>query len=330
MPQASAKSHAFSGHRRGMGLVQTVTSVGTVVVLTATILTPTLMGLRERNRRAVCTMRIGQLTRAMLVYAADYDETPPFMGRGDGTWPSGAGGGWPPGTIEEWPAGSGMTAGQWTSIEDWLMPNVSGWFGRSQTEWPNDARPRNGSLFPYTRSESLYLCPSFERTAIGVKTQNVFNYTRTSLGRRLYSSTDNLDPNSPYYSEGDFFPGEIVRISEVHRPDMFFMMYDESLEQYVVASPVISYSGSGLIDDRIIDGSWSPDPPDCVFRIMGSEVGQYHGRPMRTPAGRILSTLPSRRQGNVAYYDGHVELLLDPLPERIDPMGGACCGCLLS
>ena len=44
-----------------------------------------LPGLQGRNRQAVCTTRIGLLTRAMLLYASDYDETPPFLGLGYGS-----------------------------------------------------------------------------------------------------------------------------------------------------------------------------------------------------------------------------------------------------
>ncbi len=68
--------------RRAMTLVHTVTSVGTVVMLVTTIMVPALIGLRDRNRQALCATRIGLMTRAMLTYAMDFDETPPFVGIG--------------------------------------------------------------------------------------------------------------------------------------------------------------------------------------------------------------------------------------------------------
>ncbi len=302
-------------------MVQAITSVGTGVVLLTGVFIPALIGLRDRNIQAVCTTRIGLLTRAMLVYASDYDETPPFLGRG---WED---------TVDAdqdslvWPAlpGETRTVADWKALEDWLMPDMPFYWCSAQSDWPNQARVTHGSLYPYTRSDQLYRCPAFER-AVG-KSQNAFNYSRTLLGRTWYHRGEPGGANdSPWFS-GNWAGacGPIMRLSTVYVPARLYMMVDERWNRHVGAPPdqfsPPAQTGGGLLGGRI-NGGWMA--ADCMFFPMGDELGQYHGRPVRTtvPAG-AQPFVPTVRQANLGFYDGHAGLSFDPLPDRnVDPAMG--------
>ncbi len=290
----------FVHRRRATSLVQTVTSVATIVGLTTTILAPALVGLRDRNRQAVCAARIGLLTKAMLVYAEDYDETPPFLGRGHEDCDDGWG--------EEWPIGSGTTVREWMYLENWLMPDMPDyWLETDQANWPTEARVQNGSLWTYTGSETLYRCPEFARISDPAKTQNVFNYTRTVFGRKLCSGALGDDPNE--YGDDGLSPGPIVRTSEVFAPSRLYMMVDEQWDRHVAGN----YNDGGSTQ---ISGGWMA--ADCMFYGVGSDIGRYHGRPVRSAIAKVMADLgvPAARQGHLSYYDGHVG------PPQVDPWVG--------
>ncbi|MBN1347561.1 MAG: hypothetical protein JXQ73_33025 [Phycisphaerae bacterium] len=294
---------------RGITLIQTATSVATIVGLITTIFIPALIGLRDRNRQAICATRIAQLTKAMLVYAQDYDETPPFMGIGwesihypdkPSTAPLASQSPSPPPPLLALP-----DRRAWAYAETWLTQNHQLlWNGTlPENEWQqNGVGLSTGLLFTYTRFETLYRCPEFER--IPDKSQNAFNYTRTDLGRKwIMGDWAQSGKESDYWGGSDFgAPGPIMRTSEIHRPSWLPMIYDESALRHVGSA----YEEHIPPRDAIASGGWAA--VDCMHFLLADEIGSYHGRPIRN------DRLPPEvdplhvKCGYVGCYDGHVEL----------------------
>ena len=290
-----------------------------IIALLIAILLPSLSKARAQARTTLCASRIGQLAKAVLIYADDNEETPPFMGRG-----------WEDCSdtarldSEVWPAGSGRTLGEWARLEDWLMPGMPDYWLKAQDEWPNYARPRNGSLFKYTRFEAIYRCPEFERIVGTAKSQNLFNYTRLVHGRKWFHLGDPEGaPPSIYITspESDNWCGQagpIMRISQVYAPSKLRMFLDEHWRRHC-AAPVAEFEQvgqEGTILNQIIHEQWFG--ADCIFGTWGSEIGQYHG------AKGYAQILPEFawtkelevKSGSISCYDGHVELERDPMPGR--------------
>lgn len=160
---------------------------------------------------------------------------------------------------------------------------------------------RSGKLFSYARFENLYKCPDFER--IPSKEQSQFNYTRTVMGRKVLSSL--LGDREA--GDDDLAPGPILKISAIHAPGAMYMLLDEQWDFHVASN----YGGQpreGIID---LDGFWMG--ADSIHGILGDCIGDYHG-----PRGRTAEVegIKSSRKGNIAYYDGHVDAVSDPLPGR--------------
>jgi len=292
--------------RRGHGLVQTVAGAGSVVLMT-TVLIAALNEDLGQARNRLCASRMAQMTRAMLLYADDYDGTPPFIGRG---WED-----CDTGNDQEWPTGSGITVGKWKRCENWLLgPNMPDCWTLPQAKWPQDAAARSGSLYPYTRFEALYLCPEFEKGIAEKKSQNAFNYTRTFLGRKWFASEDpELKPGSPFHCKAPLGgPGPIMKVSSVFSPKDLHMMIDESWRCHV-AAPVDEFNPPL---GKLTGGGWMAADP--MFYPLGSEIGQYHGRGAATrPAGSDPGVGPVGR-GNISFYDGHVVLGVEPLPGKAE------------
>jgi len=287
-----------------------------IIALLIAILLPSLSKARAQARTAVCAARIAQLVKAILLYTDDFDETPPFMGRG-----------WEDCDfanldIEIWPAGSGRTLRGWAMLEDWLMPDMPDYWMSAQVNWPDRARVRNGRLFSYTRFETLYRCPEFERVTSAGKSQDVFNYTRLVHGRKWFTRADPEGvPPSPYVTSPESNnwcgqAGPIVRISQVHAPAQLRMFLDEQWNRHCAAPPdEFQKAGKGLLQVAIHEQWFAAD---CMFGTWGSEIGRYHGAVGRANVvpDPIRQYIPQVKSGSAAYYDGHVGLDRDPLPER--------------
>ncbi len=302
------------GDQRGRGftLIELLVVVA-IIALLISILLPSLSKARAQARTTLCFSRMSQLFKAMNLYAEDFGEVPPFMGRGwedaDDPWQD----------PTEWPRESGITVRQWKYFEDWLMPDMPDYWATPQSAWPAKAQIRNGSLFKYARFEALYRCPEFERVSDSRKSQNVFNYTRTLLGRKWYHRGD------PEGSEGSplFFgnwagaAGPIVKLSQVYAPSGLEIFFDERWDRHCAAPaekliPPVT-AGEGVLKDLLV-GQWMVIDPVCG--IIGDEVGQYHGQPMPNPFAPDAFGVPKVQRGSTVYYDGHVELIIDPLPDR--------------
>ena len=258
-----------------------------IIALLISILLPSLSKAREQARRTLCATRTGQIVRAMLLYADDYDERPPFVAKGLTN---------PLDDVEEYRA------------EDWLSKDMDQLWMTHEDDWPSGQCPHTGTLFSYTRFETLYRCPEFER--IPNKSQNVFNLTRSVFCRKIILPWE--PGEHPFYDLLDL--GHILRPSEVYSTSKMAMIVDESWRFHV--------ADMSLYQTRPVDGPRCADP---VWFGFVSEVGQYHAPKVKGAADMTSAEgepVPEwLKQGSHGYYDGHVELGVDFAPGRNpDPM----------
>jgi len=272
-----------------------------IIALLISILLPSLSRARAQARTTLCGTRIAQLTKAILMYADDYDEVPPFLALGhesmDKLLGETHGDMYPPEQDEDY----------WWSHEDWLIKDIYAYC--YETDWetldPDLTSPRTGTLYTYTNFEDLYRCPDFQRGPVGTatgglygqpKTQNVFNYTRTVLGRKLLSTALG-DPGA----DDELSPGPIVKTSAVYSPAVMMMLLDEQWDFHCAGN----YDGPGSLPDL----SGFPSAAESVHAIVGDMVGDYHGIKARELE---YTDVPECKSGSVGYYDGHVALARDP------------------
>src|SRR5437870_363470 len=57
-----------------------------IIALLAAILFPVFARVREKARQTVCLSNLGQISKAVLMYMQDYDETFPFVLNGSANW----------------------------------------------------------------------------------------------------------------------------------------------------------------------------------------------------------------------------------------------------
>ncbi len=291
-------------------LIELLVVVAIIALLIAMVL-PSLRGAQHTGRLTLCLSRISQLGKAMMLYAADYAETPPFVGM--------------PRAMAH--PGNETIGGPQDPNEDWLVRLPGTWsaderrnlfYQAEQRDWPAELKlPRSGTLFVYARFEALYRCPEFDRIRHDQKTQSAFNYARTEWGRMYRWPGRPGQPGWPGYPEeggyvddtlgpqGDW-AGPIVRLSEPHSPGHLAMLVDEQWDRHVARPPEMF--GDVPYFETWVDG----DPLFC----RQDELGQYHGGPV-VESRYYDPALPIKRAG-MSFYDGHAELLRDPAPSR-DP-----------
>ncbi len=277
-----------------------------IIALLISILLPSLSKARAQARATVCASRISQLCKALLLYAEDHEETPPFMGRGWEDHDNVIGGG-------TWPDDNPISIELWARWEDWIMPDMPDYWGLAQEDWPDPhASVRNGSLYRYTRFDDMYRCPDFQR--ITGKSQDTFNYCRSIAGRKYYLWDEaEGQPGSPWYSGSDFGAcGPIVKISAVYAPSAAWILGEEKWDTHIAAGP----AGFSPPTSVFVPGGWMAS--DCMFYPLGSLVGQYHGSEVDTgcPEYPDGTPVPKIKRGTAAYYDGHAALVIDPMPTR--------------
>ncbi len=307
-------------HRRGAFTLIELLVVVAIISLLISILLPSLSKARAQARSTLCASRISQLCKAMLMYAEDYSETPPFLGIGWENLPLGENEGDTsdaPGDIPR------LTRGEWARLEEWISPNMDLMWNIPEAGWDPDLTGiRRGTLYDYARFENLYRCPDFER--IAGKSQDEFNYTRTVIGRKWIFGGDigrlaNGGVDEPQYWGSSPFgaPGPIMKVSQIYAPGRMVMLTDEWWNRHVGSDPT-DHIDFGR--DNQISGGWMAIDP--MFFALGDEIGRYHGS-AGLPQFVIDPDDPEERvkSGNVAYYDGHVDLDRDPLPRRTDLSG---------
>jgi len=262
-----------------------------IIALLISILLPSLSKARAQARTTLCLSRIAQQVKAMIMYGSDFDETPPFIGVGFKNCGE-----------DETYTNLGVTEMAMAVEEKWLIPNMTAVW--RDENWDaligtvNEPKVENGTLFPYTRFAALYRCPEFER--IANKTQNLFNYTRTVLGRKLLSTVLN-DPGA----EDELHPGPIMKFSSIYAPAAMFMMLDEQWDFHCAGK----YEDPGCLDS--MSGMWMC--ADSMHAIAGDMIGSYHGTKGRTiPWNEIMPAA----EGAIGYYDGHAGTMRDPWPWR--------------
>ena len=291
--------------RSAFTLIELLVVVAIIALLIA-ILLPSLAKARAQARATLCGSRISEFGKAVLMYADDNNETPPFMG----CTPGGPEGNGVCDPAENWIV---TLPGEWSDAEC-----KANFFRAWLEDWPSEVGfPRSGSLFAYTRHEGLYRCPEFQRVRNPEKTQSAFNYTRPEFGRRFRIPGDPGQSGAGYWSE---FPGEgapdegtlsagdwmgpIVRIGAIHASGMLPLLVDEQWDRHVARPPAILEPSSGHHEWH-----WMDSDPLMAFE---DEIGQYHG----TPVAESAFYDPNRpiKRGNMLYYDGHVDLRRDPAP----------------
>ncbi len=291
------KRRKLPAFRQAFTLIEVLFVVALIATLIA-ILLPSLAKARRQARTTLCAARLAGLSKAILLYSEENDDTPPFIGRG---WED-----LDDDDDVEWPPGSGVTLGQLKRWETWCTNRPDEvWFAREE-DWPIDVGVEFGSLFQYTRFKDLYLCPEFQRISGEDKAQNAFNFTRTVLGRKWY--VPDHDPEAE--ESGSFFgaAGAIMKTSEIHSPAKMWLLLDESYLRHC-ASPDNEFM---ISSHGLIRGGWMAN--DCMNFYLGDELGQYHGAPVLGlhASGEEVAV----RRGHVGHYDGHVEPYRDVLPGR--------------
>jgi len=265
-----------------------------IIALLLTILLPALGRARAQARTVLCASRVSQMTKAMLIYAGDYDDAPPFI-------------------ITD-PANDDpkVDGGRNRRKETWLaaaatmqriyLMKEEGWYGND-----DPPLPQSGDLFSYARFPDVYRCPEFERVSSEHKWQNAFNITRSIFGNK--ANRDEI---------GQFNRG-LLKLSQVYASAELPMMVDESWF-CSVAYP--------------IDGDWVWGGIDPMWDAMNTCLGQYHGPPIRgyawypdsPPQGSEAGVVADdpQKSATTGYYDGHVGLTRDPVPNvQINHLGRA-------
>lgn len=131
---------SFSSIRARWGaftLIELLVVIAIIAIL-ASMIFPSFARAREMARRASCQSNLKQLGLGMLQYIQDYDERLPGAGQ-----------------LQKWGVGNG----HWVAGENGkqMAENNSPYAivaGNIQ------ASPANGAIFPYIKSEQIYICPS--------------------------------------------------------------------------------------------------------------------------------------------------------------------------
>ncbi len=275
-----------------------------IIALLIAILLPSLSKARAQARTTVCLNRASQMARAFLLYAEDYNETPPFIstmhyhGEEDNDVPD---------PNETWLMDCLEFAGGSEAGAIQAMRTIA---YSSQQEWPFPV-PRNGTLYSYTRFDNVYRCPEFERIVSADKSHNAFNYTRPIWGRSYRPQMEMVndygaDPDD-VSAWGDV-SGPIVRPSQVHCPALLPLALDEQWNRHVAIN--------GMYGDGPIGAPYCCN--DYGF-YLENIIAVSHGAPVTSKVHNVDKSIYGRSlfvwpQGGVGFYDGHAELMRDPWP----------------
>jgi prepilin-type N-terminal cleavage/methylation domain-containing protein len=287
-----------SSTRLGFTLIELLVVVA-IIALLISILLPSLGQARAQARTTLCGSRITQITKAIFYYSDNYDETPPFIIKDS--------------DVDDPLDNGGINRRK----ETWLgaASTMQRIYSLAEEDWYTQGDPRvpdSGDLYQYARFPDAYRCPEFQRVTNPNRYHGVFNYTRDLLGRFI-DTTDPLNLKT----------GDILKISKVYNTSQLPLMLDEAWNCYA-AWP--------------LDKGWVWGGNDPVMDILNSCLAQSHSSPVKgwawypdsNPPGSInkaLNDVPVKLAG-VTFYDGHFELMRDPIPNlehgggRADIAGG--------
>jgi hypothetical protein len=95
--------------------------------------------------------------------------------------------------------------------------------------------------------------------------------------------------------------GPILKASNVHAPSALGMILDEQWDRHVAGAWANGIDWAWIVCDPVFDGL--------------DEMGRYHGAKVAQPHSSPKDN-PPIKSGSLAFYDGHVSLLRDPLPSE--------------
>jgi len=269
-----SRSRRIVSARKAFTLIELLVVVA-IIALLISILLPSLGRARAQARTALCGSRISQLTKAILLYADDFSETPPFIDNGYDR----------PDPNESWiasPNDMSIVLNPAFTDDDWTTQGAH--------------VPQSGNLFNYSRFTDLYRCPEFARLTHGGMMQHRFNYSRSIAGKKWRYPTWLKGPAS--HPLGDF-RGPTMKPSTVFSASSLIMLADEQWNRHIAGD--YQYNSDPGTD-------W-PMRADPVMAPM-DELGQYHGSPTRERS----EYKGLYQSASVTYWDGHVELHRDPQP----------------
>jgi prepilin-type processing-associated H-X9-DG protein len=239
----------------------------------------------------------------MLVYCNDFDETPPFVLQGSGDDDD----------EELYVDNPDFGSRDNQAKETWLAAasTMQRIYVLPEEDWYTADHPRlpqSGDLYEYARFPDLYVCPEVERVRNVNKTQNAFSYTRNFLGRKM-------DVNALVSLFKKRYL-KVLKVSDPYNPGALPMMVDEAWDCYVAWAE---------------DYGWVWGGHDPICELLDSCMGQYHGATIpgwarfavTEPEGSVNGAINGvpLKQANVSFYDGHVGLMRDPLP-NVEHEGG--------
>ncbi|MBN1343987.1 MAG: prepilin-type N-terminal cleavage/methylation domain-containing protein [Phycisphaerae bacterium] len=290
----SARTPRSGARSQGFTLIELLVVVA-IIALLISILLPSLSKARAQARTTLCASRMSQYAKAFFMYADDFGEMFPFICYGRG--------------VDDSDPLMGPAHAKIIDRENWLAgPNeLDIVWDQPEENWPSNWA-NNGWLFTYTRFETLYRCPEFERVNSSLCHQNKYNFSRCITGRKGrvdFDEKDNGNCRTPYAIG---FDGPIVKPSTVYASSRLPLVVDEDWFGYV------AYPG---------DMGFSWDKTDPIMDIVDSYIGPYHGAPIE---GVVYDKNEwdwrGRKPGSVAAYDGHVELVRDAFPAEDGRSGG--------
>jgi prepilin-type N-terminal cleavage/methylation domain-containing protein len=279
-----------------------------IIALLISILLPSLSRARSQARTTLCLTRASQMVKAFLMYAEDFNETPPFVA-----------------TMHSYPSLPDSDVPD--PNETWLMDCLSAAKGdlalaRSlmrqiaygpQESWPVSV-PKSGILFSYARFENIYRCPEFERVSHPQKAQSVFNYSRAIWARYYRCQFEaQQDGVSGTDAVGDV-QGPIMRPSKVYNPAQMGMVLDEQWDRHVATSG--QYPGGANYTSNPYH---SPYVCNDYGFALDNIIAVSHGSPVTTDLHKLdIRSGPFDPflwpRGGVGFYDGHAGLMRDPWP----------------
>jgi prepilin-type N-terminal cleavage/methylation domain-containing protein/prepilin-type processing-associated H-X9-DG protein len=215
--------------QRAFTLIELLVVIAIIAILAA-ILFPVFAQAREQARKTTCLSNMKQLGLAQLMYASDNDERLANAGltRGCGQGPGGA-----------------MSASELdTGILSAWVPGGTAWANATSTPGPYPHwTVKNGSIFPYVKSASVYLCPS---------DSNGKNRKGTAVtdGGMSYSMNGFL---SPFYA-----------IAGIDTPATIALNIDQGMGDPVGTMVMGSLWKSNQQDDSWFVSYWCLAPNPCV------------------------------------------------------------------